>query len=61
MDPNAVLANMREFAAKILASEAEDGRESFAAVDLAAAVENLDTWLKGGGFLPSEWNSTSRG
>lgn len=58
MDPDAVLQQLRELAAQILANASE---ESDVAVELAEKVAELEQWLTGGGFLPASWNSSSRG
>lgn len=50
MDPNAVLAEMRDLAivARGFGSEQDADR-------MAALVWELDGWLSDGGALPSEW------
>lgn len=74
MDPNANLKKQRALSAEILrlvdqlhtdatpAGVATDAklyqRIGPLASDLAEHVEALDTWIKGRGFLPSDWKRT---
>lgn len=62
MDPNAALQEIRELLADVFATDpAANERWQDAALDLAQHVTNLDTWISGGGFLPTEWqNATLR-
>jgi hypothetical protein len=55
MDPNETLARIRELTT--LAFEKEIGRAE--AEELAELVMSLDTWISGGGFLPSDWSANS--
>ena len=52
MDPNAVLQLIREQVATYL-----DGGEADV-TEMTEAFELLDSWLTGGGFLPSDWQRT---
>lgn len=59
MDPNALLARLRDLSARILnvqdgsSEETLDEDDAFA---LAEAFQNLDDWLRKGGFSP--WGAT---
>lgn len=56
MDPNATLTRIREHVSTIL--DASNDQYEMAleyGADLAEAVENLDEWLTGGGFIPAAW------
>jgi len=50
MDPNATLELIREAIEEIKADNPTD-RE----LDFIEAFENLDNWIKDGGFLPDDW------
>lgn len=50
MDPNATLKSIRE-----LANMMAQGNDSEVSVELTEAIDNLDTWLSAGGFLPADW------
>lgn len=52
MDPNATLNRIRILTARMLADGAP---ESDDAAELAELVSALDSWILGGGFLPSDW------
>lgn len=64
MDPNKTLKSIRALLKQIehiRTSEdlSEDGvYESLeeCCLDLAATVEDLDSWLSSGGFLPEDWS-----
>jgi hypothetical protein len=49
MDPNAALTEIRKIVAKAGAGQ------SFDADRLAELFSGLDSWICGGGFLPSDW------
>lgn len=56
MDPNANLKEMLELAASLIeAADDEEAIDPIDAVRLAELVQALDGWIKGGGFLPTEW------
>ena len=56
MDPNATLENLRDLACKVfLVAPCDLPR---VADELAAGFEALDTWLKGGGFQPDDWDGS---
>jgi hypothetical protein len=59
MDPNAVLASIRELVADYYKwSDADEGylcRET--AIELCGKIEGLDSWLSKGGFLPTDWQN----
>lgn len=56
MDPNKNLADQRRLAARIiLCMDKGVTVDQDAVIALAMLVENLDAWLKNGGFLPDEW------
>lgn len=50
VDPNATLAEILDLVNRTL-----DGEDEACAMDLAEAVEILDKWINGGGFLPGDW------
>lgn len=52
MDPEVVYKNLVIASRRILKNENQFSDET---VELAADFLNLDTWLKGGGFLPQKW------
>ncbi len=52
MDPNETLKLIRDRCKAILASEESSDPAYFLAED----IDNLDTWLSRGGFLPADWN-----
>lgn len=54
MDPNAALDEIRSLAAR-----ADGGLGRSDAERLAELVSGLDSWLSGGGFLPSDWQRSS--
>lgn len=58
-DPNAALADILDLANRVLDDEAEFYPDNLGqdAVALAEAVQNLNTWLAGGGFIPAAWNN----
>jgi hypothetical protein len=61
MDPTANLAEQLELASNIIAmSEAGDDIHKVEALRLAELVEDLDSWLRGGGFLPSDWRKARK-
>lgn len=58
MDPNTVLENMLALAKQIIKRDDADDdgtTQDPEAAELAAAVQDLDEWLRKGGFLPSRW------
>lgn len=61
MDPEENLREQRELASRILkecrnAEEPEESQSfSYDAERLAELVQALDGWIKGGGFLPKDW------
>jgi hypothetical protein len=62
MDPDAALERLRELASEITGrtdGESYDYMEITADLgnELAETFENLDEWIKKGGFLPKEWKS----
>ena len=69
MDPNETLKRIRVLIAAIVArADAEEGSisraeyqrlQSLDGEELAGAMQNLDRWISNGGFLPSDWRSTS--
>jgi len=70
MDPNETLKRIRVLIAAIVArTDFEPGRisqaeyqrlQSLDGEELAGAMQNLDRWISKGGFLPSDWRSTSK-
>lgn len=62
MDPNATLYRMLDRARAIIAA-IDEGSENVAddANELAEAVENLDEWIRRGGFLPDAWDAGTCG
>lgn len=57
MDPNATLRLLRDAINRsVIAGMRRDREdETDALLDIREHVENLDRWLKGGGFLPDDW------
>jgi len=49
MDPNATLADIRQ------AINTLNDHEDRDVAALVSAVDALDSWLSGGGFLPNDW------
>lgn len=61
MDPNATLKEIVQLASNILATHDEYGPMLDTAdqgADLAEHVQNLDQWIRKGGFLPQQWATT---
>lgn len=68
MDPNATLRNIRHCVQEIDDIENEPvsttpgghilyhRRRAEAGSELARYIQALDTWMQGGGFMPSEWS-----
>lgn len=56
MDPDALLARIRELVADALPRPLSEAL----AYDLAIEVQALDEWLMKGGFLPTEWRQQQR-
>jgi hypothetical protein len=55
MDPNAALNLLRELSNQIdLATD--DHTTTALAMDMIAAFEGLDNWIKMGGALPDDWS-----
>lgn len=52
MDPNCVLARIREL---VVASPDTSGDAVEQLADLQEAFDNLDEWLSKGGYLPADW------
>ncbi len=57
MDPNTTLVRILELTSKI--SQAADLSIAFDAIELAELIQNLDSWLSSGGFLPTRWERSS--
>lgn len=64
MDPEACLQRALDRARAVMAAIDEGGDADDATIgaailhdanELAEAVQNLDEWLRGGGFLPRAW------
>ena len=55
MDPNVVLAEIRDLIADMSAADWDDERVSY----LMNKVNDLDTWLTRGGVPPEEWSRGS--
>ena len=54
MDPNATLERIRTLVAAMLdRSDTSDETD-----ELVQAIDNLDTWISRGGFLPEAWQAT---
>ncbi len=62
MDPDVALRELRELAARCLASEgsAPDHPWVAEAADALQRFTDLDTWLTRGGFPPAAWNHQPR-
>jgi hypothetical protein len=59
MDPNATLRDIREMIESLAMSQSTDNLIDLGE-ELASAVDQLDNWLTGGGFLPDEWTRMRR-
>lgn len=56
MDPNATLEELRDLADDVLRKLWTDMGPSDTDIELlASAVQNLDGWIRNGGFLPTDW------
>lgn len=56
MDPNETLKACRRLAAALLReSDKEDANRVNLGAELAQNFDNLDNWIKRGGFLPDTW------
>jgi hypothetical protein len=53
MDPDVALARIRHLAAKVLQDD-----PGWNEAELAMTVQDLDTWIRAGGFLPADWAET---
>lgn len=59
MDPNSCLTHMRAMANDILLTlDAEKVPTTDDVEELAEMIQNLDEWIRRGGFLPDDWNYT---
>lgn len=54
VDPNEALKTMRECMSIACSTDDEEIKEE-ALTNMMDAFEALDTWITGGGFLPSDW------
>jgi hypothetical protein len=59
MDPNETLQGIRSIIGELSLSKNTDNLLDLGE-ELASAVEQLDNWLTGGGFLPDEWTRVHR-
>lgn len=57
MDPNSNLKEQLHIARGILR---DPDAQTHGAVRLAELVEALDGWIRGGGFVPADWNRSVR-
>lgn len=57
MDPDAALATTLGLVADILIANQLGNPVDPAALELAEAVQNLNRWIRDGGFLPTAWNT----
>jgi hypothetical protein len=58
MDPNANLQEQRRILAELgAAGLSQDGQAQIASLanQLIELIDELDTWVANGGFLPAEW------
>lgn len=56
MDPNETLKACRRLAAALLREDdKEDANRVNLGAELAQNFDNLDNWIKRGGFLPDTW------
>ena len=55
MDPDATLQEIRTLSAALLEGNSRDIERDGERV--AELFDGLDGWLKGGGFLPTDWNA----
>lgn len=61
MDPDETLRGIVESANAVLNDEADTYPDNLGsdATALAEGVQNLHTWLMGGGFLPAAWRASA--
>lgn len=63
MDPNAVLQDLRDALSAFWSAQTTAAGAVLAsplagaADDLATAADALDSWLRKGGFLPTDWSA----
>lgn len=65
MDPDAALNRLRELSGEVDGlpepSGGDGGPNSLdLLVEMDGVVQDLDGWLRGGGFLPSEWDTSKQ-
>jgi hypothetical protein len=53
MDPNALLERLREIAAASWSADHD------ALIEFVEGFQNLDEWIRRGGFLPSAWERST--
>lgn len=60
MDPNVVVDELRKLADEVLADDddpaSDDKDNSEVAYQMALRFDQLDNWLKKGGFIPAVWS-----
>ena len=57
MDPEEARKKMLRLADKIIGDSTPDPHT---ALELAETIQALDRWIRGGGFLPEEWDEKKR-
>lgn len=55
MDPDAALRQIRALIGAMASEECTTDHRSLLAIDLQAAWDGLDGWMRAGGFPPSDW------
>jgi hypothetical protein len=61
MDPNALLERLREIVVILDNEDADEQPADHDAllVELVEGFQNLDEWIRKGGFLPSSWERST--
>jgi hypothetical protein len=57
MDPNVTLAEIRELINKWQADTQGEIAGDHFAEELVEKIDNLDRWIRAGGFLPADWRN----
>ncbi len=60
MDPDACVAELLDLVEESLDADMPDGEASERLQELATKLQDLDTWIVSGGFLPQRWAKYAR-